>query len=195
MPCLRTRCVRMGSCSDFCWCDWRAAQVTGPPLQAQGCFASLRDGLRPALTLEPLLPLSGNDEGRPGACPRHTRSAPIATRELSRDNVTQHVWTAEVIADSLRAAIQQPFDRAVGHGSAKPSVFRVEVDEQVRAGVANPVALKDLEALQGVIDVALDDLAVHKQRPRPTLRPGRVLDRIVHSDMEMRISVSASQLL
>src|SRR5271166_1946842 len=71
----------------FCWCDWRAAQVTGPPLQRQGCFASLRDGLRPALTPEPLLPLSGNDEGRPGACPRHTRSAPIATQELSRDNV------------------------------------------------------------------------------------------------------------
>ena len=40
-----------------------------------------------------------------------------------------------------------------------------------------------------------DDVAVHEQCPRATLRPHRVLDRIVHSDMEMRISVPAPQLL
>jgi hypothetical protein len=86
-------------------------------------------------------------------------------------------------------------DRAVGHGSAKPSVFGVEVDEQVRAGVANPLRLKDLAALQGVIDIALHDVAVHEQCPRATLRPRGVLDGIVHSDMEMWIDVPAPQLL
>src|SRR5215207_1194622 len=64
-------------------------RLRGRPSRLKAAFASLRDGLRPALTPEPMLPLSGTDEGRPGACPRHTRSAPIATRKLSRDKSSE----------------------------------------------------------------------------------------------------------
>ena len=65
----------------------------------------------------------------------------------------------------------------------------------MRTGVANPARPKDIAPLQGEIDVALHDVAVHEQCPRAALRPGRVFDRIVHSDMKVRIRIRASQLL
>src|SRR5690606_31244113 len=48
-----------------------AALRTGPLLQSQGRFASLRDGLRPPLTSEPLRPLSAAFVGQapPALCP------------------------------------------------------------------------------------------------------------------------------
>ena len=43
----------------------RAARCTGRPLPRQGCCASLRDGLRPPLTREPLPALGQALSGRP----------------------------------------------------------------------------------------------------------------------------------
>ena len=51
-------------------CAW----VRAGPLPRQGCCASLRDGLRPPLTREPLPALGQALSGRPGACPMGARS-------------------------------------------------------------------------------------------------------------------------
>lgn len=45
------------------------ASVPGPPLRSQGGFASLRDGLRPPLTPEPLRPQCAGVQGQAGGLP------------------------------------------------------------------------------------------------------------------------------
>jgi hypothetical protein len=53
-----------------------ALEPKGPPLQRPGCFASLRDGLRPPWTLEPLRPQRAGTTGRPRGLPRPPRLRP-----------------------------------------------------------------------------------------------------------------------
>ena len=73
-----------------------AAQGPGLPLRRQGCCASLRDGLRPALTPEPLQPLAGQQARGRRSLPRssaqrthHSGSAPIVNPSTS-DVATTH---------------------------------------------------------------------------------------------------------
>jgi len=55
---------------------FRAAHATGPPLQLQGSLPrSLRDGLRPPLTPEPLRSLTGEGHGQARGPARWARGA------------------------------------------------------------------------------------------------------------------------
>jgi hypothetical protein len=65
----------------------------------------------------------------------------------------------------------------------------------MRTGVANRVGFEKLASLQGVVDIAFDDVTMDEQCPRAALRSSRIFHRIVDTDMEMRISVRATQVL
>ena len=65
------------------------AQATRLPLRPQGCFASLRDGLRPALTPETSAAAAGSgNAGRPEPAPWRRRPAGNSRRRAAFPGIT-----------------------------------------------------------------------------------------------------------
>jgi hypothetical protein len=71
--------------------DGQAARsVRGRPSTVKGCYASLRDGLRPPLTPEPLRPL--------GRCSPGRRGLPKGARAACPSPASSQSWPWRVIA-------------------------------------------------------------------------------------------------
>ena len=82
----------------------RASNAIGPS-RVKGCCASLRDGLRPPLTREPLPALGQALSGRPGACPKGARS-PSPLLRVDRVVVTCSGSSAGKVASFVDVAFQ-----------------------------------------------------------------------------------------
>jgi len=140
MSSVRTHRVRWGSCASGVRC---AACGAAPPT-SRLAPQSLRDGLRPTLTLEPLRPLSDSIKGRPRACPQRRAAHPGRTRQLSRENVPEVVW-AEQDRGAPAQSADEVIDRRIAHRA--PQRRSPQVDEDVVA-VHRPVLPGEIVGIQ-----------------------------------------------